>query len=53
VDILVSQPATTLSFTPDSLERLGLSTRHRFDKAFIKVLVRRLHEAQEAAAQRR
>ena len=53
VDILVSQPATTLSFTPDSLERLGLSTRHRFDKAFIRVLVRRLHEAQEAAAQRR
>jgi tRNA A-37 threonylcarbamoyl transferase component Bud32 len=53
VDILVSQPATTLSFTPESLERLGLSTRHRFDKAFIKVLVRRLHEVQEAAAQRR
>ena len=53
VDILVSQPATTLSFTPDSLERLSLTTRHRFDKAFIKVLVRRLHEAQEQAAARR
>jgi tRNA A-37 threonylcarbamoyl transferase component Bud32 len=53
VDILVSQPATTLSFTPDSLERLSLTTRHRFDKAFIKVLVRRLHEAQEAAAAQR
>jgi tRNA A-37 threonylcarbamoyl transferase component Bud32 len=53
VDILASQPTTTLSFTPDSLERLGLSTRHRFDKAFIQVLVRRLHEAQETAAQRR
>jgi serine/threonine protein kinase len=53
VDILVSEPATTLSFTPDSLERLSLGTRHRFDKAFIKVLVRRLHDAQEAAAQRR
>jgi tRNA A-37 threonylcarbamoyl transferase component Bud32 len=53
VDILVSQPATTLSFTPDSLERLSLTTRHRFDKAFIKVLVRRLHEAQEQAAVRR
>jgi tRNA A-37 threonylcarbamoyl transferase component Bud32 len=53
VDILVSQPATTLSFTPDSLERLSLTTRHRFDKAFIKVLVRRLHEAQEHAAARR
>ena len=50
VDILVSQPATTVSFTPASLERLSLSTRHLFDKAFIRVLVRRLHEAQEAAA---
>ena len=50
VDILVSQPATTVSFTPDSLERLSLSTRHLFDKAFIRVLVRRLHDAQEAAA---
>ena len=50
VDILVSQPATTLSFTPESLERLSLSTRHRFDKAFIQVLVRKLHAAQERAA---
>ncbi len=50
VDILVSQPATTVSFTPDSLVRLSLSTRHLFDKAFIRVLVRRLHAAQEAAA---
>lgn len=49
VDILVSQPATTVSFTPDSLERLSLSTRHLFDKAFIRVLVRRLHTAQETA----
>ena len=52
VDILVSQPATTVSFTPDSLERLSLSTRHLFDKAFIRVLVARLHAAQEAAAAR-
>ncbi len=52
VDILVSQPATTVSFTPDSLERLSLSTRHLFDKAFIRVLVRRLHASQEAAARR-
>lgn len=50
VDILVSLPATTVSFTPESLDRLSLSTRHRFDKSFIKVLVRRLHEAHEAAA---
>ena len=53
VDILVSQPATTVSFTPDSLERLSLSTRYLFDKAFIRVLVARLHAAQEAAATRR
>jgi tRNA A-37 threonylcarbamoyl transferase component Bud32 len=50
VDILVSQPATTLSFTPESLERLSLSSLHLFDKAFIKVLVRKLHAAQEVAA---
>lgn len=48
VDILVSQPTTTVSFTPESLERLSLSTRHLFDKAFIRVLVKRLHAAQEA-----
>ena len=50
VDILVSQPATTVSFTPDSMEQLSLSTRHLFDKAFIGVLVRRLHAAHEALA---
>jgi len=53
VDILVSQPATTVSFTPESLERLSLPTRYLFDKAFIRVLVRKLHAAQEAAAQAR
>ena len=53
VDILVSQPATTVSFTPDSLERLSLATRYLFDKAFIRVLVARLHAAQEAAAAQR
>jgi serine/threonine protein kinase len=53
VDILVSQPATTVSFTPESLDRLSLSTRHLFDKAFIRVLIKRLHAAQEAAAQAR
>ena len=53
VDILVSQPATTVSFTPESLERLSLPTRYLFDKAFIRVLVRRLHAAQEAAARSR
>jgi serine/threonine protein kinase len=50
VDILVSQPATTVSFTPQTMEQLSLATRHRFDKAFIGVLVRRLHAAHEALA---
>ena len=50
VDALVAQTTTTVSFTPDSLSKLSLGTRHLFDKAFIRVLVRRLHEAQEAAA---
>ncbi|MBC7941807.1 MAG: protein kinase [Chitinophagaceae bacterium] len=49
-DILVSQPATTISFTPESLQQLSLATRHLFDEAFIRVLVRRLHAAHEALA---
>ncbi len=49
-DILVSQPATTISFTPDTLQQLSLATRHLFDEAFIRVLVRRLHVAHEALA---
>lgn len=50
VDILVSQPSTTVSFTPQSMHQLSLPTRHLFDKAFIGVLVRRLHAAHEALA---
>ena len=50
VDILVSQPATTLSFTPQTMEHLSLATRHLFDKAFIGVLVRRLDAAHAALA---
>ncbi|MBL8307930.1 MAG: protein kinase [Rubrivivax sp.] len=50
VDILVAQQATTLSFTPTTMEQLSLSTRHLFDKAFIAVLVKRLHSAHEALA---
>ena len=49
-DILVSQPATTVAFTPDSLRQLSVATRHLFDAAFIRVLVRRLHAAHEALA---
>ncbi len=50
VDILVSEPATTVAFTPESMEQLSLATRHLFDKAFIGVLVKRLHVAHEALA---
>ena len=49
-DVVVSAPATTLSFTPQLLEQLSLGTRRLFDAAFIRVLVRRLHAAHEALA---
>ncbi|MGL6111816.1 MAG: serine/threonine protein kinase [Rubrivivax sp.] len=49
-DVVVSEPATTISFTPLTLEQLGLGTRRLFDAAFIRVLVRRLHAAHEALA---
>ncbi|WP_310738674.1 serine/threonine-protein kinase [Ideonella alba] len=49
-DVIVSEPCTTISFTPDALAELSTETRHRFDGAFIKVLVRRLHAAHEAMA---
>ena len=49
-DVLVSQPATTVAFTPETLGQLSLATRHLFDVAFIRVLVRRLHAAHEALA---
>ena len=49
-DVVVIQPATTISFTPESLEQLSQHCRHLFDEAFIQVLVRRLHAAHEALA---
>jgi len=49
-DVIVSQPCTTLSFSPDSLAQLSPGGRHRFDEAFIRVLVRRLHAAHDALA---
>jgi eukaryotic-like serine/threonine-protein kinase len=49
-DVVVSKAATTISFTPQTLEQLGLATRRLFDAAFIRVLVRRLHSAHEALA---
>ncbi|MBI5718157.1 MAG: protein kinase [Burkholderiales bacterium] len=49
-DVLVARPTTTVSFTPDTLAQLSLTTMNAFDKAFIGVLVRRLHAAHEALA---
>ncbi|UUX95868.1 serine/threonine-protein kinase [Aquabacterium sp. J223] len=49
-DVTVTQPCTSISFTPQTLEALSPATRHLFDGAFIRVLVRRLHAAHEALA---
>ena len=50
-DVLVSQQTTTtVAFTPAALQQLSLPTRSLFDRAFIQVLVRRLHAAHEALA---
>lgn len=49
-DILVTEPATTISFNPEAMEHLSPNTRHLFDAAFIHVLVRRLHAAHEQLA---
>lgn len=47
-DVVVASPATTVSFTPQTLGQLSLPTLRLFDAAFIRVLVRRLHAAHEA-----
>ena len=49
-DVIVAEPATTISFTPHTLGQLSMATRHLFDTAFIQVLVRRLHAAHELLA---
>lgn len=49
-DVVVTEAATTISFTPDSMQQLSPACRHLFDEAFIRVLVRRLHAAHEALA---
>jgi serine/threonine protein kinase len=49
-DVVVSKPCTSISFRPETLAQLGSGCRHRFDEAFIRVLVRRLHAAHEALA---
>ncbi|MBL8331018.1 MAG: protein kinase [Rubrivivax sp.] len=52
-DVLVATPSTTVSFTPESLRQLSIGTRSLFDAAFIRVLVRRLHAAQETLIEQR
>ncbi len=49
-DVVVTEPATTISFTPDAMQSLSPASRHLFDESFIRVLVRRLHAAHEALA---
>jgi eukaryotic-like serine/threonine-protein kinase len=49
-DVIVTETATTISFTPDTLAQVSPGCRHHFDEAFIRVLVRRLHAAHEALA---
>jgi serine/threonine protein kinase len=49
-DVIVTEAATTISFTPETLVQISPNCRHMFDDAFIRVLVRRLHAAHEALA---
>lgn len=49
-DVVVAEPVTTISFTPETLAQLQPDCRSLFDQAFIRVLVRRLHAAHEALA---
>jgi eukaryotic-like serine/threonine-protein kinase len=49
-NVIVTDPATTISFTPEALAQVSPNCRHLFDEAFIRVLVRRLHVAHEALA---
>ncbi len=49
-DIQVTQECTTICFDPETLGKLTFECQHLFDRAFIRVLVRRLHAAHEALA---
>ena len=49
-DVIITDPATTISFSPDTLTQLSGNCRHMFHDSFIKVLVRRLHSAHEQLA---
>ncbi|MES3015631.1 MAG: serine/threonine-protein kinase [Pseudomonadota bacterium] len=49
-DVIVTEAATTISFTPETLVQVSPGCKHLFDQAFIRVLVRRLHVAHESLA---
>ncbi|RZJ09190.1 MAG: cyclic nucleotide-binding domain-containing protein, partial [Rubrivivax sp.] len=49
-DIKVTHECTTICFQPEAMDLLSPECQHRFDQAFIRVLVRRLHAAHEALA---
>jgi len=49
-DVVVTEATTTISFSPEAMQQLSPASRHLFDEAFIRVLVRRLHAAHEALA---
>jgi len=49
-DVIITEPTTTISFTPETLMQLSANCRHLFHDSFIKVLVRRLHSAHEQLA---
>lgn len=49
-DVKVTEICTSVSFTPQLIGSLSGECQHRFDRAFIKVLVRRLHAAHEQLA---
>ena len=49
-DVIITEPTTTISFTPETLMQLSPNCRHLFHDSFIRVLVRRLHAAHEAIA---
>ncbi len=52
-DVRVIDVCTTVSFTPQLLGSLSAESQNRFDRAFIQVLVRRLHAAHEQIANSR
>ena len=49
-DVVVTAPCTAISLTGEGLAQMSSATRHLFDTAFIRVLVRRLNVAHATLA---